>query len=125
MRILLDTSVLLNWIGNTSKINSRMRELIQSERNLVAFSPLSIWECRIKEAKGRLPLPGDFLEVIRSKDFIELRFTAEHANEAGLLPGIHADPFDRALVAQARVEDLTLLTHDRMLSKYDVRLEIV
>ena len=125
MRILLDTSILLHWIGNTDQVSPRMRELIQSERNVVAFSPLSIWECRIKEAKGRLSLPGDLVGAIRAKDFIELKFTSEHANEAGLLPTIHADPFDRALVAQARIEDLTMLTQDRLLSRYDVRVELV
>jgi PIN domain nuclease of toxin-antitoxin system len=102
-----------------------MKELIQSDRNLIAFSPLSIWECRIKEAKGRLQLPGDLLGVIRSKDFTELRFTSEHADEAGQLPVFHSDPFDRGLVAQARKEDFTLVTHDRTLSKYEVRLEIL
>jgi len=125
LRILLDTSVLLHWIGNTSKVTPRMRDIIGSDRNLVAFSPLSIWECRVKGARGRLPLPGDFLGVVRSKDFLELKFTAEHADEAGLLPTIHADPFDRGLIAQARFEDLTLLTHDRLISKYDVRFELV
>lgn len=117
--------MLLNWIGNTEKITPRMRDLIQSDRNLVAYSPLSICECRIEEAKERLSMPGDLVRAIRAKDFIELRFTSEHANEAGPLPGIHADPFERALVAQARIEDLTLLTQDCILARYEVRVEVV
>ena len=102
-----------------------MRELIASERNVIAFSPLSIWECRIKQAKGKLSLPQNFVGVVRSREFDELNFTAEHASEAGILPSIHADPFDRGLIAQARIEDFLLLTHDRTLSRYDVRLELL
>jgi len=125
VRLLLDTSVLLNWIGNTPRISPRLKELIRSEGNSVAYSPLSVWECRIKESKGRLSLPGDLLAVIQSKNFIELKFTAAHADDAGSLPSHHADPFDRGLVAQARIEDLTLVTHDRLLGRYDVKLALV
>ena len=102
-----------------------MKEAIESEKNTIFFSPLSIWEVRIKAAKGRLNLPPHFLQVVRSKDFAELRFTSEHADEAGRLPSIHADPFDRGLIAQARLERLTVLTTDRLLSRYEVRLQVV
>ena len=122
MNLLLDTSVLLNWLGNTPKISEQERELIEAERNSIFFSPLSVWEARIKEAKGRLNLPPNFIDVLQGKDFSELRFTAAHANESGLLPPIHADPFDRGLVAQARIDGLTLLTNDRLLARYEVQI---
>ena len=125
MNLLLDTNVLLFWIANDPRIGSAMSEAIKSEKNTIFFSPLSIWEARIKAAKGRLTLPSQFLEVVRSKDFTELRFTAEHADEAGKLPSIHWDPFDRGLIAQARLERMTMLTSDRLLSRYDVRLQLV
>ena len=72
-----------------------------------------------------MDLPNQFLAVLKSKDFTELRFTANHADEAGQLPAIHADPFDRGLVAQARVEKLMLLTSDRFLQGYDVGIQFV
>ena len=96
-----------------------------AEGNLVAFSPLSIWECRIKESKGRLTFAGDFLAVIRSKDFVELKFTSVPANAAGLLPTLHSDSFDQGLVAQARTEDHVLFTNDPILAKYVVRVVLV
>jgi PIN domain nuclease of toxin-antitoxin system len=120
VKILLDTSVLLNWLGNTSKITDGARSLVEAERNSIFFSPLSVWEARIKQAKGRLDLPPNFLDALLSKDFAEVRFTAAHAEEAGRLPAIHADPFDRGLIAQARVDGLTLLTNDRLLARYEV-----
>ena len=120
MKILLDTSVLLNWLGNTPKITEETREFIEAERNSIFFSPLSVWEARIKQAKGRLDLPANFVEALLSKDFAEVRFTVAHADEAGRLPAIHADPFDRGLIAQARVDGLTLLTTDRLLTRYEV-----
>jgi len=125
MRLLLDTSILLRWVGSAGGVLPRMRDLIESESNSIAYSPLSLWECRINEAKGRLPLPKDFLAVIRSKDFVELGFAADHANEVGLLPAIHSDPFDRGLVAQARFEELTILTEDRILAQHEVRIQMV
>ena len=125
MNVLLDTNVLLVWIADSPRINQAMVEAIESERNTVFFSPLSIWEVRIKAAKGRLDLPGHFLDVVRSKDFTELRFTSEHADEAGRLPGIHSDPFDRGLIAQARLERMTVLTTDHLLARYEVQLQAV
>lgn len=125
MKLLLDTNVLLHWVGNTARVSQKMYELIESERNSVFYSPLSVWESRFKEGKGRLTLPANLLGVIRSKDFIELQFTSVHAERLALLPPIHGDPFDRALIAQARVEDLTLVTRDRLLSRYDVSVELV
>lgn len=120
MKVLLDTSVLLNWLGNTQRITGATRGLIEADRNSIFFSPLSVWEARIKQAKGRLDLPPNFVEALLNKDFAEIRFTAAHADEAGRLPMIHADPFDRGLIAQARVDGLTLLTNDRLLERYDV-----
>ncbi len=115
--------MLLNWVADSPKITPRLSELIEAERNTIFFSPLSIWEARIKWARRRLELPDDFVERIRSMDFAELTFSSLHADEAGRLPAIHSDPFDRGLIAQARIEGLTLLTNDRLLARYEVKLE--
>ena len=125
MRYLLDTNVLLIWLGNTERVTPAMREAISSLKNEIFFSPLSIWECRIKAAKGALQVDDNLLQVIERKSFKELPFTSEHANATKDLPLIHHDPFDRGLIAQAGVEGMTLLTTDNLLSRYGVALRLV
>jgi PIN domain nuclease of toxin-antitoxin system len=71
-----------------------------------------------------LDVDDNLLEVVRGKRFAELKFTAVHADETRNLPLLHRDPFDRGLIAQARVEDMCLLTTDRHLLSYDVRLRL-
>lgn len=84
-------------------------------------SVVSLWEMSIKQALGRLEFPVDdfdaFAEVM---GFEVLPILSPHAAEAGRLPMHHKDPFDRMLVAQARVEDMTLVSDDRQVACYDV-----
>ena len=73
-----------------------------------------MWELAIKRAKGKFDFDdGVMLEVIEQQDFIKLPVTTRHGLEAAALPSHHADPFDRMLIAQARLEGLTLVTADR------------
>jgi hypothetical protein len=69
---------------------------------------------------GRLRLDEPFAAHVLAAGFEPLPITFEHAAEAGSLPRHHADPFDRMLVAQARVERLTLVTHDDVFEAYDI-----
>ena len=124
MRFLLDTNVLLIWLGNTDRVTPSMTEAILLPRNDIFFSPLSIWECRIKAAKGTLQVDEDLLDVVKSKSFAELPFSSVHADETKHLPHIHHDPFDRGLIAQARIEGLTLLSTDSLLLRYEVAVKI-
>lgn len=94
-----------------------MVKLVEDPENEVWISSLSIWECRIKQRIGKLFLPVNLDEIIAVSGFLDLPFTARHAEETATLPLIHADPFDRGLLAQARCEGLTLLTSDRLLAE--------
>ncbi len=125
MKLLLDTKVLLIWLGQPSRISAAMADAILSDTNEIFFSPLNIRECRIKAAGGGLKVPGNLLEVIHSKRFDELRFTAAHADETRNLPPLHRDPFDRGLIAQATVEGMCILSTDRQLPRYDVTVRLV
>lgn len=120
MKILLDTHCLLWWLNDDAKLGDRGRELISTPENLVFFSAASIWEIRIKQSIGKLDLPEDFAEVLAGQPFECLAVTVEHAHALKDLPLLHRDPFDRLLVAQARLERLTLLTRDRIVTQYDV-----
>jgi PIN domain nuclease of toxin-antitoxin system len=86
----------------------------------VWVSAVSAWEVTIKVALGRLRLDEPFGVLLAADDFTELPLTLAHADALAALPAHHADPFDRALVAQARVEGATLVSHDRALTPYRV-----
>lgn len=84
------------------------------------MSAATIWEIEIKRALGRLTAPDDAVERVESSGFEPLPINLEHAREAGRLPLHHSDPFDRILIAQARVEDLSLATADEAMTRYGV-----
>ncbi len=92
----------------------------------MALSVVSGWEMASKQALGRLALPDSarrWLPIALAELRCEpLELTLDHAIEAALLPLHHRDPFDRFLIAQARVEGLTLVTSDRSLSRYEVEI---
>jgi len=82
-------------------------------------SAASVWEVAIKHRLGRLPLaPGALVAALREHRLLRLPISDEHAAATAMLPDIHADPFDRLLVAQARLERLTLLTADDEVCAY-------
>ncbi|MBW2641621.1 MAG: type II toxin-antitoxin system VapC family toxin, partial [Deltaproteobacteria bacterium] len=87
---------------------------------LVFISAVVIWEIRIKQSLGKLELPHNFRKVLDSQPFEQLDITVEHAHAVGDLPAHHRDPFDRMLVAQTKVEHLTLVTRDIGLKKYKI-----
>lgn len=94
--------------------------------NEVLVSAGSLWEIAIKEALGKLRLPGPAAEwlpeALERTGFSSLAISAGHALAAGALPPYHRDPFDRMLVAQALLEGLTVLTRDGRFSSYGVRV---
>ena len=120
MNLLLDTHVVLWWRLGSRRLSANARRAIGSSL-FVYVSAASAWEVAIKLALGRLRLQDPIEEHVRDARFQPLPITFAHAAEAGRLPPLHSDPFDRMLVAQARVEGLTLVTHDRDLVAYDVR----
>ena len=88
----------------------------------VVVSAASAWEISIKQTAGRLDAPEDLLDAVAANDFATLAITADHAMAAGRLPTHHADPFDRMLIAQAQMEDFTLVSVDRRFAEYEVEL---
>jgi PIN domain nuclease of toxin-antitoxin system len=119
VRLLLDTHIVLWWLADDPTLSDEIKTMLDHELD-VYVSPASVWEVSIKQAIGKLKEPADLPERIRDSAFRELPITLEHAIVAGRLPPIHRDPFDRMLVAQARCEDLTLVTRDPEIQKYEV-----
>jgi PIN domain nuclease of toxin-antitoxin system len=83
-------------------------------------SAASVWEAAVKLALGKLRLGRDLATETVAHGFSPLAIAFSHAIEAGGLPPHHGDPFDRMLVAQARVEALTLVSRDPVFGRYDV-----
>jgi PIN domain nuclease of toxin-antitoxin system len=119
VKLLLDTQALLWWLGDDAHLDGSAAETI-AEAEFVAVSAASAWEIGIKQAIGKLTGPDDLSAELATNGFTELPVTVAHALAAGALPPHHSDPFDRMLVAQARLEGLTLVTRDDRLADYGV-----
>jgi PIN domain nuclease of toxin-antitoxin system len=123
MNYLIDTHILLWWMTGEDRLPQTIRSIIAREP--VWLSVVSPWELVTKEQKGKIKLPPTFEHDMRSTGFIRLDVDLNHVNDYRLLPRNHADPFDRMLIAQARVEGLTLITADKRFAAYDVAVKLV
>ena len=120
MRLLLDTHAFLWWLADDAQLGPKARAAIADERSVVFVSAASVWEIAVKRRTGKLDAPGDVAEWIERCDFAPLSIDVEHAVAAAELPPHHRDPFDRMLVAQAQLEELTLVARDDAIDEYDV-----
>jgi PIN domain nuclease of toxin-antitoxin system len=121
VKLLLDTHLLLWAAGDPARLAPAARTLIEDPNNELVFSAASLWEVAIKSALGRSDFRADARILRRGlvdNGYVELPITGEHAAAVAGLPPLHADPFDRILVAQALVEGITLLTSDPMVAQY-------
>jgi PIN domain nuclease of toxin-antitoxin system len=120
VKLLLDTRILLWWLGEDDALPTRARQAIADADTAVFVSAATAWEIAIMKATGRLDAPDDLLEACEVNDFGTLAITAGHALAAGVLPPHHSDPFDRVLIARAHLETMTLVTVDNAFSRYEV-----
>lgn len=120
MTLLFDTNALIWWLEGT--LTESVAAAVSDPATPVWVSAVSVWEVAIKTSIGKLRSPDDLPAVIVEEGFRPLEITHLHAQRVRDLPFHHRDPFDRLLVAQAQAEDLTLVTGDRTLAAYDVRL---
>jgi PIN domain nuclease of toxin-antitoxin system len=127
VRLLLDTHVWLWMLTAPDRLGEAV-DLVRDAGNELLLSAASSWEMTIKHGIGRLPLPAPPATYvparIRSTGVIPVPVDHSHALEVGNLP-IHADPFDRLLVAQARILGVPLVTADRQLTEYPVETILV
>ncbi len=121
MKYLLDTHLLLWAATGSARLPTEARRIIDLPETEPVVSAASLWEIAIKSGLGRTDFRID-LRLLRRRlsvhGYTELPVTGTHAAEVCLLPPIHRDPFDRMLVAQARVEGVTLLTTDSIVARY-------
>lgn len=116
-RYLIDTHMLLWWLFNDPKLDSVSREIIKNPSNQILVSSATAWEIATKYRIGKLPeakeLINNYASILTQAKFMELMIDNVHAVRAGLLPIQHRDPFDRMLMAQAELENIPIITHDK------------
>lgn len=119
MKLLLDAHVVVWWVRDDRRLKREAREAIATA-DVVWVSAATAMEVAIKESLRRLRVNEPLRATVATDGFMELPVTFQHASALASLPFHHTDPFDRMLVAQARVEGATIVTHDRALEPYGV-----
>jgi PIN domain nuclease of toxin-antitoxin system len=121
MKYLLDTHLLMWAVREPERLSIEARKLLANMENELVFSVVSIWEAAIKSGLGKASFETDprlLRRRLLDNAYSELSLFSTHAVAIDLLPPIHKDPFDRILVAQARVEGIVLLTADPVVARY-------
>ena len=125
MRLLLDTHVLIWWLAGDPVLSADAKAAVADPDNEALVSAVSAWEIATKYRIGKLPqaaiLAADMPEILARHGFVEMPITVLHGQAAGNLPGLHRDPFDRMLIAQAVLGDLVLVSNDAVFDRYGVR----
>ena len=127
MRLLLDTVAFIWLVEGSARLSESAQGLIADPANEVYLSAASAWEIATKYSIGRLLLrmpPEEYVTGQRRLHLIEPLPVGEAAAlQVYKLPPLHDDPFDRIIVAQAIVEGMAVVTPDRQISQYPVRVE--
>jgi len=125
--VLLDTNAFLFWTAGAKKLSAKARKVIEDPRNELFLSAVSSWEIAIKFALGKLELPEPPKKFVPSRmvrhGITGIAFEHTDALAVAMLPDLHDDPFDRALIAQALERDLAVVTSDARFEAYGVTVE--
>lgn len=126
LNLLLDTHAFIWYLQDEPRLRRPTRELVDDPLNDVFVSAVAAWEIAIKAKLGKLEVPpnvaGWLPTQLTLNRFKQLPITVSHAAAVEGLPLHHRDPFDRLLIAQARAEQLTIVTTDAWFEAYDVRV---
>lgn len=120
-KYLLDTHILIWALLDSPLLSKTARAIFAARGNRFYFSAASIWEIALKHGKHPDEIPCTPVEAklfAEESGFRSLSVTPAHAMGVCSLPDIHADPFDRLLIAQARSESMTLMSHDEHVIRY-------
>jgi PIN domain nuclease of toxin-antitoxin system len=124
MRLLLDTHALLWWLHEPDALSQRALAAISDPANEIWASAVSAMEIATKSRRGRLEyqtsLADDFSNQIAVEGFLPLSVSCEHAQQAGLMQAPNVDPWDRLLAAQARLENLVLVSKDSKMDEFGI-----
>ncbi len=126
MRYLLDTNIFIWSLDQFEKLNETAQGILSQKRDELYLSAASSWEISLKAGIGKLRLPDPPEQYVPSRMSMQaiqgLQITHAHALAVSDLPRHHKDPFDRLLIAQARMESLVLMTADSAFKKYPIEI---
>ena len=121
MRYLLDTHALIWYFEYDGKLPQSVEEIIDNPKNKIYVSSATLWEIAIKVGLGKLDVDFDnLLEQVDNAEFVVAQTKNLYLRALISLPQIHRDPFDRLLIATAKIENMILITTDEHIQKYDV-----
>lgn len=126
MDILLDTHTLLWMLLNDPRLKPRQLQVLENPENRIHVSAVSAFEIATKVRIGKLfaaaDIAAEFEQIFHDFNYLPLAVSHVHGVRAGMLPGVHRDPFDRILAAQSIVEDMPILTGDGAISELGARV---
>lgn len=125
MQALMDTHTLLWWLDGDEHLSLVARRWIETDEHRILISAASAWEIATKVRIGKLPgaqaVAANFHACVINQGFTPLDITADHALRAGSLPGLHRDPFDRMLIAQAQALNIPLISNEHLFDHYGIQ----
>ena len=124
MRLLLDTHAFIWFVEDDKKLSGKAKEEIENPDNIIILSIASLWEMSTKISIGRLKLKKPYKEVIsyvNEKGIEILSINFEHTLEVSKLEFHHKDPFDRLIISQAKMENMTIVSKDKLFDDYDIK----
>lgn len=126
MKVLLDTHAFIWRVTNDPQLSQTAKATIANPSNTVFFSVINGWEIIIKQGTGKLTLPEPAETYIPSRiaanQFTILPVQLSHILQVASLPDLHRDPFDRLLIAQSQVENISIISIDRYVVQYPVNV---
>ena len=123
MDYILDTHVLLWSMFDSVKLSQLAQNVLLDRQYRRFVSIVSVWEIAIKNRIGKLPLPGgleDIFYAIAKRGYGIVDINRRHIEIFSALPLVHRDPFDGIIIATALREQMTIITADEHMQKYDV-----
>ncbi len=124
MNYLLDVHALIWFLNGDDNFSKKSKELIENQKNLKLISIATIWEIAIKISLGKFKFElgfKNFVDLINENGFEIIPISIQHTLKVSTLEFIHRDPFDRLIIAQAITDNLTIMTKDEYIEKYDVK----
>ena len=123
MKYLLDTHAIIWLIEDSPNMPEKLKDICRNPNNLIFISTISLWEIAIKISLSKLSLKielNEFLSIIKNSDIRILQIRDDYLQKLLELPFVHKDPFDRLIVTTALTENLTIITIDENIQKYNV-----
>ena len=125
MKYLIDTHVMLWFLEDSEELSDNAKQILMNEENELYWSSASFWEITVKVSLKKLKLEDEWQAILEREKKVnriqDLPIFQNHCEPNLKLPWHHRDPFDRLLICQALVEDLILLTRDKIIKKYKVK----